>query len=56
MMDKGSWVVLTLKIVLITGAAAIILLSLLNKIPEWLIFFPAAPFVFFALRRMVRGG
>jgi len=55
MTDRGTWVVLCLKIVLWTGTAAISLLSALHKIPEWLIVFPAAPFLFFAIRRILRG-
>jgi hypothetical protein len=55
MMDKGSWTVLWLKFVLVAGSAVTVLLSILNKIPEWLIVFPAAPFVFFALRRIFKG-
>ena len=54
MTDRGTWVVLCLKIVLWMGTALITLLSAMDKIPEWLIAFPAAPFVFFAIRRIVR--
>jgi hypothetical protein len=54
MMDKGSWAVLSLKIVLVAGAVIISLLSIFNKIPEWLIVFPAAPFVFLAIKRIMR--
>jgi hypothetical protein len=53
MMDKGSWTVLSLKVILAAGTVIIGLLAILNKIPEWLIIFPAAPYVFFAVKRMV---
>lgn len=54
MMDKGSWTVLSLKIILGAGTALIAILAIRDKIPEWLILFPAAPYVFFAIKRMVR--
>jgi hypothetical protein len=51
-MDRGTWIVIILKTVLWTGAGIISYLSLIHKIPAWLILFPAAPLAFFAIRKI----
>jgi hypothetical protein len=53
-MDKGSWTVLSLKVILGAGTALVVLLAILNKIPAWLVLFPVAPYIFFAIRQIIK--